>query len=398
MGIADKVVPAQHIASKRSFQVAEFDPPTGREEAWRFTPKTTFKPLLDDAAGTGQLRLATQIPAGASVRSLPSGDWAARAATAPMDRLAVLAAAHAPEVTLVEVPADVELAEPIVLRFAGESAAEVVWGGLQIEVGAHARATVVLEYTGSATFGGMVSVVVGDGASVDLVSVQNWADDAVHGGQLSAKVGRDAKFRSIVATLGGKAVRLVHSVDYNGPGGDAELLGAFYVSAGQHAEHRILADHTQPHCRSNVVYKGALAGEKAHSVWIGDVIIRAEAVGTDTYEVNRNLLLTDGARADSVPNLEIETGDVVGAGHASATGRFDDDQLFYLQSRGIPAAVARRLVVRGFFIDVIRKIGAPAVEAELLAAIDRKLATLDSDSESDVLQQYAGLFEATEVE
>ncbi|MDQ1705674.1 MAG: Fe-S cluster assembly protein SufD, partial [Frankiaceae bacterium] len=125
-------------------------------------------------------------------------------------------------------------------------------------------------------------------------------------------------------------------------------------------------------------YKGALQGEKAHTVWIGDVIIRPDAVGTDTYELNRNLLLTDGARADSVPNLEIETGEVVGAGHASATGRFDDEQLFYLMSRGIDEGAARRLVVRGFFADVIARIGLPEIEHRLLAAVEDELARADA--------------------
>ena len=112
-------------------------------------------------------------------------------------------------------------------------------------------------------------------------------------------------------------------------------------------------------CRSRVTYKGALQGEGAHTVWVGDVLIRADAEGTDTYELNRNLVLTDGARADSVPNLEIETGEIAGAGHASATGRFDDEQLFYLQARGIPEDEARRLVVRGFFAELVQQIGVP---------------------------------------
>ena len=102
-------------------------------------------------------------------------------------------------------------------------------------------------------------------------------------------------------------------------------------------------------------------------------MIRAAATGTDTYELNRNLLLTPEARADSVPNLEIETGEIVGAGHASATGRFDDEQLFYLQARGIPADEARRMVVRGFFAEVLQRIGVPALEDRLLAAIEAEL-------------------------
>jgi Fe-S cluster assembly protein SufD len=151
------------------------------------------------------------------------------------------------------------------------------------------------------------------------------------------------------------------------------MLGLYFADADQHLEHRLFVDHAVPHCKSNVVYKGALQGEDAHTVWIGDVLIRAAAEGTETFELNRNLVLTDGARADSVPNLEIETGEIVGAGHASATGRFDDEQLFYLQSRGIPEDEARRLVVRGFFADVINKIGIPEVRDRLLAQVEQEL-------------------------
>jgi Fe-S cluster assembly protein SufD len=123
-----------------------------------------------------------------------------------------------------------------------------------------------------------------------------------------------------------------------------------------------------------VVYRGALQGDEAHTVWVGDVVIRAAATGTDTYEINRNLLLSDGARADSVPNLEIETGEIAGAGHASATGRFDDEQLFYLMARGIPADEARRLVVRGFFAELLNRIPVPELRDRLLASIEGRLA------------------------
>jgi len=132
-------------------------------------------------------------------------------------------------------------------------------------------------------------------------------------------------------------------------------------------------DHAVPHAKSRVNYKGALAGRDAHTVWIGDVLIRAVAEGTDTYELNRNLLLTDGARADSVPNLEIETGEIVGAGHASTTGRFDDEQLFYLMSRGITLEDARRLVVRGFFNEIISEIHNEEVQERLMNRIDGEL-------------------------
>ena len=218
-------------------------------------------------------------------------------------------------------------------------------------------------------------MLVGDSAEVTLVSLQDWADDAVHLGHQVVRLGRDAKIRSVVVTFGGELVRLFPQVHYSAPGGDAEMLGLYFADAGQHLEHRLRIDHTVPNCRSNVAYKGALQGKDAHTVWIGDVIIGKDATGTDTYEINRNLLLTDGASADSVPNLEIYTGEVAGAGHASATGRFDDEQLFYLQARGIPAEEARRLVVRGFFAEIIGRIGVAEVEERLLAQIEDELAT-----------------------
>jgi Fe-S cluster assembly protein SufD len=177
----------------------------------------------------------------------------------------------------------------------------------------------------------------------------------------------------VQVSLGGDLVRQFTSVEYAGRGGEAELWGLYFADAGQHFEHRQLVDHSVPDCRSYVGYRGALQGRSAHTVWVGDVVIRAAATGTETYEINRNLLLSDGARADSVPNLEIETGEVISAGHASATGRFDDEQLFYLMSRGITEGEARKLVVRGFFAELINKIPVEAMRERLGDAIEARL-------------------------
>ncbi|MEO9222472.1 MAG: SufD family Fe-S cluster assembly protein, partial [Mycobacteriaceae bacterium] len=215
-----------------------------------------------------------------------------------------------------------------------------------------------------------------------VVTVQDWADDAVHLAAHHLMLGRDSTIRHSAISLGGSVVRLTPTVRYSGSGADAQLLGVYFADAGQHLEQRIFIDHTQPHCRSDVMYKGALQGAPgstlpdARTVWIGDVLIRAEAEGTDTFELNRNLILTDGARADSVPNLEIETGEIANAGHASATGRFDDEQLFYLRSRGISEEQARRLVVRGFFHEVLAKITVASVRERLEAAIETELAAV----------------------
>jgi Fe-S cluster assembly protein SufD len=361
-----------------------FGKPTGQEEEWRFTPMRRIRPLLDGAATGRRPEWDVDLPEGVELSTVEADEPLLKGLPEPADRLAALTRRHAEGATVVRVPAEAQLDRPVTLKLAGDGSDEVVWGQLVIEVGAYAKATVVLDHTGPARYSGGVAVLIGDGAQVRLVSVQDWAPGAVHGGQYDAVVGRDATFSQVVVTLGGDVVRLVSNVQYAGPGGQAELFGVYFADETQHQEHRLWVDHAVPHCRSNVLYKGALQGEEAHTVWIGDVRIRPEAIGTDTYELNRNLVLTDGARADSVPNLEIETGEIVGAGHASATGRFDDEQLFYLCSRGIDAETARRLVVRGFFADVVQHIGIPELQDRLMHTIEARLGALPGLDEQPV--------------
>jgi Fe-S cluster assembly protein SufD len=273
----------------------------------------------------------------------------------------------------VRIPTEAVIEEATVITHTGTGLDGATAGHAVIVAEPHSRSTVVLRFVGSAVVADTVEIVVGDGAQLTVVSVQDWADDAVHHSTQHAKVGRDATLRHVAVSFGGDLVRLNASVAYDGPGGRAELLGLYFADAGQHLEHRLFVDHNAPRTRSNVDYKGALQGHGAHAVWIGDVLIRKVAEGIETYESNRNLVLTDGCRADSVPNLEIETGEIEGAGHASTTGRFDDQQLFYLQSRGIHEDDARRLVVHGFFNDIIRKIGIPQIEEKLLATVEAEL-------------------------
>ncbi|MEU2348947.1 Fe-S cluster assembly protein SufD [Modestobacter sp. NPDC049651] len=349
---------------------------TGREEEWRFTPLRRARTLLDGAPSDARLSWSTDLPEGAELTRVDAGDPLLKGLPEPVDRLAALTRQRAGGADVVRIAAEAVLDRPVTLALTGTGSDDVVWGQLVVEVGAFAQATVVLDHTGLARYSGGVSVLIGDGAQVTVVSVQDWAPGAVHGGQFDAVVGRDATLKQVVVTLGGDLVRLVSNVQYAGPGGQVDLLGVYFADETQHQEHRLWVDHATPNCRSNVVYKGGLQGEKAHTVWVGDVRIRPTATGTDTYELNRNLVLTDGARADSVPNLEIETGEIVGAGHASATGRFDDEQLFYLCSRGIDAETARRLVVRGFFADVVQQMGLPELQDRLMRTIERRLGAL----------------------
>ena len=361
-----------------------FGVPTGREETWRFTPMRKVRPLLNGESSDAHLTWTTDLPDGVELTSVEADDPLLKGLPEPVDRLAALTRQRSGAAAVVRVPAEAQLDRPVTLGLAGTGSDDVVWGQLVVEVGAFAKATVVLDHSGLAKYSGGVAVLVGDGADVTLVSVQDWAPGAIHGGQYDAVVGRDATFKQVVVTLGGDLVRLVSNVQYAGPGGSADLYGVYFADETQHLEHRLWVDHAVPNCRSNVLYKGALQGEDAHTVWIGDVRIRPEATGTDTYELNRNLVLTDGARADSVPNLEIETGEIVGAGHASATGRFDDEQLFYLCSRGIDAETARRLVVRGFFADVVQHVGIPELQDRLMGTIEARLGALPGLEEQEV--------------
>jgi len=343
---------------------------TGREEEWRFTPLARLHGLHDGSAAVdGTLEPVVTAPDGVTVETIGADHELVGSVLLPSDKSAALALAGFAKGTLVRVSG--VPAEPTFLRFEGAGATS--YGHVVVEVEPFARAVVVLDHVGTAVHSGNVEVRVGDGASLTLVSLQDWAPGSVHLSAQAAVLGRDARLKHVVVTLGGDVVRLVPTVSYAGPGGDAELLGLAFADAGQYLEHRLLVDHTMPQCKSRVTYKSAVQGDGAHTVWIGDVLIRPEAVGTDTYELNRNLLLTDLARADSVPNLEIETGEIAGAGHASATGRFDEEQLFYLTSRGITAAEARRMVVRGFFNEVVQQIGVPALEQRLLEALDKEL-------------------------
>ncbi|WP_030264505.1 Fe-S cluster assembly protein SufD [Streptomyces violens] len=372
IAVAAESTVATRMSAPPSYDVADFPVPHGREEEWRFTPLERLKGLHDGTAtATGGVSVEINAPEGVTVETADRDDARVGKAGKPIDRVAAQAYSSFEKASVVSVPKETVLSEPIRIAVHGEGG--VAYGHQVIELGAFAEAVVVIDHTGDATLAANVDYLLGDGAKLTVVSVQDWDDSAVHAGQHNALVGRDASFKSVIVTFGGDLVRLNPRVTYAGPGGEAEFYGLYFTDNGQHQEHRLFVDHEATNCRSNVVYKGALQGQDAHAVWIGDVLIRAAATGTDTYELNRNLVLTDGARVDSVPNLEIETGEIVGAGHASATGRFDDEQLFYLMARGIPAEEARRLVVRGFFAELVQQIGLPDVEERLLTKIDAEL-------------------------
>jgi len=341
--------------------------PTGREEAWRFTPLAKLKGLHDGSAkiGAEHSLVSRSLPAGVSFERVKSDVHTTDSDDAIVQR--VVGSDSIAKVTI-----DGELTEPVILGRQVIKDAE--YSRVQVIVKKFAKATLIVENTGNSLIAEDLELVLEPGSNLTFVTLQEFENDAVYAARHHAIIDRDATFKSITVTIGGSLVRILPTVEFKAPGGDVDLQGVYFASAGQHLEHRLHVDHLVPNAKSRVNYKGVLAGESARTVWFGDVFIRAAAEGTDTYELNRNLLLTDGARADSVPNLEIETGEIVGAGHASTTGRFDDEQLFYLMSRGINMDDARRLVVRGFFNEIIGQIRNEEIEARLMQRIDGELA------------------------
>jgi Fe-S cluster assembly protein SufD len=368
-------VPQQSRAARpTSYDVADFAVLTGREEDWRFTPLDRVRGLHDGSATPGPGVLVKVDAADqAKVETVGRDDERIGRTGKPGDRVAAQAWSSFEQATVVTFPRETVATRPTYVTITGQGKEGAAYAHLIVDAQPFSTGVVVLDHRGSATLADNVELIVGESASLTVVSLADWDDDTVHLSAHQAKIGRDAMLKHVVVTLGGDVVRITPSAAFAGPGGDVEMLGMYFADSGQHQEHRLFVDHAEANCRSRVTYKGALQGESAHTVWVGDVLIRANASGTDTYEVNRNLILTDGARADSVPNLEIETGEITGAGHASATGRFDDEQLFYLQARGIPQDEARRLVVRGFFVELVQQIGVPELEERLLREIEDEL-------------------------
>ncbi|MBQ1081367.1 MULTISPECIES: Fe-S cluster assembly protein SufD [unclassified Nocardiopsis] len=365
-------IPVSKLDTHGSKDVDAFPVPNGREEEWRFTPLRRLKGLHDwKGVADGTDEVSVDAPEGVTVETVGRDDERLGKAGLPVNRVIAQAYTSFEKATVVTVPQALAADKAITIDRKGLGG--TAFEQLLIDVKPLAEATVIITNTGTGVRAGSLDVHVGEGAKLTLISLQEWDDDAVEVSQHNARVGKDASLRSIVITLGGDVVRLSPRVSYDDRGGNAELYGLYFAGDGQHHEHRSLIDHNVSNTRSRVDYKGALNGKDAHAVWIGDVIIGEGTTGTDSYENNRNLQLTDDTRVDSVPNLEIFTGEVAGAGHASASGRLDDIHLFYLRSRGIPEEEARRLIIRGYFLDIVNRIDDQDLRDHVMEKVERKL-------------------------
>ncbi len=380
---------------------------TGREEEWRFTPpadlglngsepeapgtRATVEPPGGERAA--RFNLVDGAPADPEISSVPDGVIVADLGTALSehedlvrehlykmvgveDHAGALNAARWEAGTFVYVPANTEVELPVETLTSATGATGRVFGRTLIIVGEDARVTVIDRYAsadlpGPVQISSAVELYVAPRGELEHIAVGGWGAGARHHLMIHGDCAADAKLRSVVVSLGGDIVRAEPFLHCTGPHSDARALGLYFADGRQHFEHRVVSRHEAPDSYSNLLYKGALK-DQAHTVFYGNLIVPPGAPRTDAYQTNRNLVLSNGARADTIPFLEIETADVR-CSHAGAVGRVDDEHLFYLQSRGVPKDVAKRLIVIGFLQEVLEHIGFDELREELEAAVVEKV-------------------------
>jgi Fe-S cluster assembly protein SufD len=216
-----------------------------------------------------------------------------------------------------------------------------------------------------------VEVIAGQGAEVQYVSLQEFGRGVRHVSMQRTIAGRDSNLDTLVVNLGATVARVDLSARLEGPGARSDMLGLYFGRDDQHFDHNTRQDHVSPHATSDLLYKGALY-DASRAVFRGIIRVHPKAQRTDAYQTNRNLLLSDSARADSLPNLEIEADDVR-CSHAATVGQLDEEEMFYLMSRGIPRVTAERLVVFGFFGEVLDRLPLPDLVEELRSAIGARI-------------------------
>jgi Fe-S cluster assembly protein SufD len=374
----------------RSFEVDDFAIPTRQQEDWRYTPVERIEEFFHVFTPSGKTKVSVT-----NIDGTPVDDTKVRVSTVDRDQAPsgtvmkpndrVSAVEWNVGKTTVVVSVSGELAQPVLVNVeCHDDALDSLH--LVLQAADRTHGDIVVRHHGVARLAEGVEIVTGADSHVSTTFVQEWDQGSKHVGNHRIHVGSGASLRHAVVTLGGDVVRIRMDQDFGGPQSDLNMLGVYFAESGQHIEHRTMVVHNYADCKSRVVYKGALDGTDTHSTWVGNALIKPTAPNTDSYELNRNLVLTPGPIADSEPNLEIENGNIVGAGHATSVGHFDDEELFYLQSRGVSESEARKLVVRGFFADLIDQIGVPSMDEHLMNVIERRLARGESADIQAVLE------------
>ena len=300
--------------------------------------------------------------------------------SASEEKFATLAGAFASGGTYIYVPRGVEVAVPL-QAFRWISRAGVAVFPRSVVVAEEGASVTYIDHyrsgplEGSALAVGTVEIYAHPNAQVSYLAIQDWSPTVWHFSIQRGIVQRDATLRSLAATLGGSLSRSVVESMLEGPGAHSEMLGVYFADSDQHFDHRSLQEHHAPNSSSDLYYKGALKG-RSRAVYSGLIHIAKEAQKVDSWQGNRNLILSDEAKADSIPYLEIEANDVR-CGHAASVGPPDEDQVFYLQSRGLDHDEAEHLIVAGFFQEVLDRVRVPEVRAMLERAVEHELVLVD---------------------
>lgn len=389
--------------------------PTDAEDVWRYSriaeleldayeplklapPSSDGPPLLPaeiqaviDSAGersglavlfNGQLVHWELAPAAAAqgvylgpLSALDDGDGMAGSVAGQIDFFVELATAFMADAVVLRVPREIVVEAPILVVHWVDAEGAAVFPRLIVSSREMSQFTVLDYVTSPAGVTALVAPVVeldvADASNVSYLNMQELGTEVWQVGYQASRVGRDATLNSTSVALGGDYARVRTDSRLAGQGGHSNLLAAYFGDGGQMHDFRTMQDHDAPKTTSDLLFKGAVEDD-AHSVYSGLIRVRKGAGGTSAFQTNRNLVLTPGAQADSVPNLEIEENDVH-CSHASAVGPVDEDQRYYLESRGVPEEVAERLIVLGFFDDIIDRSPIPALRPRLRAALAAKL-------------------------
>ena len=376
--------------------LADLTLPTDDEEIWRYSRVGALDLGRYRPREVAERSLVVSGPAAAAAQGVVVGDLADPAVDADLarehfgvcadesrDAFVTLHDAFAVGGALVFVPKGVVVEEPIFVehRSGGDGLASFPHTLVVAEEGAEVTVVDRFAATGDHLSDAVIELVVGDHAHVRYVSVQEHGPQTWSVALQRAHVGRDAALHSSAIALGGDYARLRSESLLAGQGGESDMLAVYFGDGTQMHDFRTLQDHAAPRTRSDLLFKGAVE-DTARSVYSGLIRIRRDAQKSIAYQTNRNLVLTEGAGAESIPNLEIEADDVR-CSHASAVGPIDDDQRYYLESRGVRPDDAERLIVLGFFEDVFARLPAPALTPALRAAVQEKVGHLHGGGRDD---------------
>lgn len=371
--------------------------PTTRDEHWRFTDLSGFDPdawtangatgiaapptMLElDVAGAAVVGEAgievERAPDGIRFEPLPEDHELLYSLVGWDEKFAAHNAAMWKHGLLVHVPQGVELAKPLYVRIANAVEGGALFWRLLIVAEPGSRFTLVEEYASaseelSGYSNAAVEIVVRDGAKVEYVSVQNYSQSTWHFASHHARVERDAELDWVAGGFGSGKGKVRIQNDLAGPGATSRVTGAYFADGTQHLDYDTFQEHMAPSTTSDFAFKGALR-DTARAVWRGMIRVEEGAQKTNAYQENRNLLLSKTAHADSIPGLEIMANDVR-CTHGATLGQVDREQLFYLMARGLSRSEAERLIVRGFFQDMLDRVELEPVREALAAALESRI-------------------------